>query len=156
MTAFTNQTEADILDLLFTNVDAPNWGDAAGLQNSVTPGSLHVSLHLLDAIGDTSTSQADNETTYTGYSRQAVARSTTGWTVSPAGGGDPTTVDNDALIQFGSMTAGGPVTITDVGIGFAATGAGYLHIHGQVTADLVVNNGVNPQFAAGALDISLN
>lgn len=150
MSAFTDQTENDILDLLFTNVDAPNWGDAPGLQNSATAGSLHISLHTGDAIGDTTTSQATSETTYSGYSRQAVARSTTGWTVASG------TVDNDSLIQFGSMTAGGPVTITDVGIGYASTGAGYLHIWGQVTPDLVVNNGVNPQFAAGALDVSLN
>lgn len=150
MSAFTDQTENDLLDLMFTNVDAPNWGDAAGLQNSAAPGSLHVGLHTGDAISDTTTAQNTSETTYTGYSRQAVARSTTGWTVASG------TVDNDSLIQFGSMTAGGPVTITDVGIGFAATGVGYLHIWGQVTADLVVNNGVNPQFAAGALDVSLN
>lgn len=150
MSAFTDQTENDILDLLFTNVDAPNWGDAAGLQNSAAAGSLYAGLHTGDAIGDTTTAQNSSETTYTGYSRQGVARSTTGWTVASG------TVDNDALIQFGSMTAGGPVTITDVGLGFAATGVGYLHIWGQVTSDLVVNNGVNPQFAAGALDVSLN
>lgn len=150
MSAFTNQTEDDILDLLFTNVDAPNWGDAAGLQNSAAPGSEYASLHLSDLLSDTSTAQTDNETTYTGYARQGVARSAAGWTVATG------TVDNDALIQFGSMSAGGPVTITDVGLGFAVSGAGYLHIWGQVTSDLVVNNGVNPQFAAGALDVSLN
>ncbi len=48
------------------------------------------------------------------------------------------------------------MTITDVGIGFALTGAGVLQIWGQVTSDLVVNNGINPQFAAGALDISID
>lgn len=150
MTAFTNQTEDDILDLLFTNVDAPNWGDVAGLQNSATAGSLYVGLHTGDAIGDTTTAQNASETSYTGYTRQAVARSTAGWTVASG------TVDNDALIQFGSMTAGGPVTITDVGIGYESGSPGYLHIWGQVTSDLIVNNGVNPQFAAGALDVSLD
>ena len=150
MSAFTNQAEDDILDLLFTNVDAPNWGDAAGLQNSAAPGNIYSGLHVSDAIGEATTDQNTNETTYTGYGRVAVVRSTSGWTVS-----NPT-VDNDALMQFGEMTAGGPVTITDVGLGFATSGAGYLQIWGQVTSDLVVNNGVNPQFAAGALDVSLN
>ena len=150
MAGFKNQTEDDILDLLFTNVDAPNWGDAAGLQNSATPGDLYLSLHLTDALTDADTQQTSQETTYTGYSRQAVPRSTAGWTVS-----NPN-VTNDTLEQFGSMTAGGPVTITDVGIGFASTGAGYLHVYGQVSDDLVVNNGVNPQFAISALSISLD
>jgi expansin (peptidoglycan-binding protein) len=150
VSAFTNQTEDDVLDLLFTNVDAPNWGDAAGLQNSATAGSLHVSAHENDALSDTSTLQTDNEAGYTGYGRIAIARSAAGWTVNAG------TVDNDALGQFGEATAGTPETITDVGIGFALSGAGYLHIHGQVAQDLVVNNGVNPQIAAGALDVSIN
>ncbi|KKL85213.1 hypothetical protein LCGC14_1956960, partial [marine sediment metagenome] len=30
------------------------------------------------------------------------------------------------------------------------------HIHGQVTSDLIVNNGTNPQFAIGALDVSID
>ena len=150
MAGFTNLAEDDFLDLFFTNLDFPNVGDAAGLQNSVTEGSLHTSLHLLDALTDASTLQTDNETTYTGYARVASARNISDWTVASG------LIDNDLLLQYGNMTAGGPVTITDVGIGFAATGAGVLQIFGQVTTDLVVNNGVNPQFAAGALDISID
>ena len=150
MSAFTNQTEDDLLDLMLTNVDAPNWGDAAGLQASAAPGSVYASLHAADAIGDTSTTQSGDEVAYTGYGRVAIGRSVANWTVAAG------TCDNDNLLQFGEMTAGGPDTVTDVGIGSASTGAGYLFIWGQVTSDLVINNGVNPQFAAGALDISLN
>ncbi len=105
---------------------------------------------MIDAIGDTSTIQTDNETTYTGYARFANARSAAGWTVASG------TVDNDVLNQFGEMTAGGPVTVTDVGLGFATSGAGVLQIWGQVTLDLIVNNGINPQFAIGALDVSID
>jgi hypothetical protein len=112
MAGFTNQTEDDILDLCFTNVAAPNWGNAGGLQPSGVEGSLHLSLHLSDALTDASTLQTDNETTYTGYARQAVARNVSDWTVS-----NPN-VTNDLLEQFGEMTAGGPVTVTDVGIGY--------------------------------------
>ena len=150
MSAFADQTATDLLDLMFTNIAAPNWGVAGGLLPSATANSEHASLHLSDLLGPTDTDQDSQETTYTGYARVAVARSTAGWTVTAD------TVDNDALMQFGNMTAGGPVTITDVGLGFASTGVGYLHIWGQVSVDLVVNNGVNPQFAIGALDISLN
>ena len=150
MSNMTDQTELDMLDLMFTNVDAPNWGDAAGLQNSAAAGTLGIGCHTGDALSDTSTSQATSEASYTGYARQTVSRDTSGWTVASGN------VDNDAAIIFGEMTAGGPITITDVGIGFASSGVGYLHIWGQVTSDLVVNDGVNPQYAAGALDISLN
>jgi hypothetical protein len=150
MSAFTNLAEDDFLDHFFTNTNFPNVGDAAGLQPSATAGSLFASLHLLDAVSDTTTLQTDNETTYTGYARVGVARSTAGWTVLTG------TVDNDNLMQFGSMTAGGPVTITDVILGFASSGAGVAQIWGQVLADLIVNNGTNPQFLAGALDISID
>ena len=111
---------------------------------------MHASLHLLDAVSDTTTLQTDNETTYTGYARFANARSVAGWTVLTG------TVDNDVLNTFGEMTAGGPVTITDVILGFASSGAGVAQIWGQVTADLIVNNGINPQFAIGALDVSID
>ena len=147
--SFTNQTEDDILDLTFTNVDAPNWGDAAGLQNSATAGSLHISLHTGNTIGETTTAQTTAEAAYTGYGRVAVARAIAQWTVASG------TVDNDNAITFGPSTSG-PETETDVGIGFALSGAGYLHIYGSLTSDLVVNNGVTPEFAAGALDISLD
>ena len=150
MAGFTDLAEDDFLDLFFTNVDFPNVGDAAGLQNSATEGSLHTSLHVLDALTDASTLQTDNEVVYTGYARQAHARNVSDWTVASG------LVDNDLLIQYGEMTAGGPDTITDVGIGFLLSGAGVLQIWGQVTSDLIVNNGINPQFAAGALDISID
>lgn len=150
MSAFTNNAEDSFLDLFLTNVAWDLVGDTAGLLPSAGAGSLFATLHVSDAIGDTSTIQTDNEVVYTGYGRQAIARTTGGWTV--AGG----TGDNDALIQFGEMTAGGPDTITDVSLGELTSGAGEMWVWGQVTDDLVVNNGVNPQFAIGALDISIN
>jgi len=150
MSAFTNLAEDDFLDHFFTNTTFPNVGDAAGLLPSAVAGNLYASLHENDAVSDTTTLQTDNETTYTGYARFANARSTAGWTVLTG------TVDNDVLNTFGEMTAGGPVTITDVILGFAASGAGVAQIHGQVTSDLIVNNGINPQFAIGALDVSID
>lgn len=148
---YTNQTEDDLLDLKFTNVAAPNWGDAAGLQPSAAAGNEHVSLHTGDALAETSTDQTDNETAYLNYARQPVARSVAGWTVASG------TVDNDAAITFPQAGATGvPSTITDVGLGFALTLAGYLHMFGQVAVDLVVNENVTPEIAAGALDVTLN
>ena len=145
----TDLFEDDLLDLIFTNVAAPNVGDAGGLQPSVADGNWHISLHTGNAIGETSTLQTDNEAAYTGYARQAVVRTTAGWTVASG------TVDNDAAITFPTSTSG-PETETDVGLGFAVSGAGVLQIYSTLAADLVVNNGITPEFAIGALDISLD
>lgn len=145
----TNFFEDDLLDLIFTNVDAPNVGDAGGLQQSVADGNWHISLHTGNTIGETSTIQTQAEAAYTGYGREAVVRTTAGWTVASG------TVDNDAAITFGTSSTG-PETETDVGLGFAASGAGNLQIYASLTNDLIVNNGITPEFAAGALDISLD
>lgn len=144
----TNQTEDDLLDLMFTNVDAPNWGDAGGLRGSLTAGSLYISLHTA-TLNDTHTNQTQSEAAYTNYARQGVARSVAGWTVAAGN------VDNDAAITF-PQSASGPETETDVGIGFAATLAGYLHIYSALVSPLTVNSGVTPEFAIGALDVSLD
>jgi len=153
MAAFTDIAEADFLDLFFTNAAWLLVGDAGGLRDSATAGDLFASLHTGDNIGDTSTIQTDNEGTYTGYARDAIARSTSGWSVS---GTSPTIVDNDNLLQFGEMTAGGPVTITDVALGELVSTGGAMWIHGQVTPpDLVINDGVNPQFIAAALSVAI-
>jgi len=149
MAGFTNQREDDILDLYVTNVAAPNIGDASGLQPSSGAGSLNISLHTGDALTDADTSQTSNEAAYTGYGRVSVGRSVSNWTIASG------VADNDAAITFGASTSG-PETETDVGIGFASSGAGYLDAWGQLTSDLVVNNGITPEFAAGALDISLD
>lgn len=145
----TDLFEDDLLDLIFTNIAAPNVGDASGLQPSATAGSFWISLHTDDALDDTDTDQTESEAQYTNYARQGVARSTDEWTVASG------TVDNDNPITF-PEAGSGPETITDVGIGAAQSGAGVLQMWAQVTQELVVNPGITPQFAAGALDISLD
>ena len=149
MTGATDLFEDDLLDLIFTNVAAPNVGDAGGLQPSAVANNFHISLHTGDALTDASTLQTDNEAAYTGYLRQPVARSVAGWTVASGN------VDNDAAITFPISTSG-PETQTDVGIGFASAGAGVLQIWSQLLSDLIVNIGITPEFAIGALDISLD
>ncbi len=145
MAALTNLFKDDILDLIFTNVAAPNVGDAAGLLPSAAAGNMAIALHTGNAISDTSTVQTDNEAAYTGYVRQDVVRSTAGWTVASG------LVDNDSAITYPISTSG-PETETDVSLG---GNAGVMQIFGSLAADLVVNNGVTPEFAAGALDITV-
>ncbi len=143
----TDLLEDDILDLLFTNVDAPNIGDAAGLQNSAAAGSFYLSLHTGTLI-DSHTAQTQSEAGYTSYARQAVARTTGAWTVAAG------VVDNDGAITYPQAT-GGSETETDFGIGSALSGVGNLQIYGALVASLAVSNGITPEFAAGAFDISV-
>ena len=148
----TNQFELDLLDLLFTNVTAPNIGDGTGIAGG-TAGNIQVSLHTV-ALAETDTLATADEAAYTGspgYAREDVARSTGGWSVSsPA---DVGTVDNDALITFGTSTSS--ETEVDFGLTMMST-TSYLGIFGALTSPLAVSNGVTPEFATQALAITLD
>jgi len=141
----SNTFENDLLLLVFNNTDITFIGDAAGLQNSVAAGSLYVSLHTSDPgeAGD----QTTNETAYTDYARVAVARSGAGWTVTG------NAVANAALVQFPQCGVTG-ATLTHFGVGTDSSGAGKLLYSGALSASLAVSSGIQPQFAAGDLDIT--
>jgi hypothetical protein len=141
----SNTFETDLLNLIFLNTDITLIGDAAGLQNSATAGSLYVSLHTADP-GEAG-SQTTNETAYTNYARVAVARTGGGWTVSG------NTVSNAALVQFPQCGVTG-ATLTHFGVGTDSSGAGKLLYSGALTSSLAVSSGIQPQFAAGDLDIT--
>jgi hypothetical protein len=143
----TNAAEAALLDLLFLNVDWANIGDAAGLQNSATAGSFYISLHSADP-GEAG-NQSTNEISYTGYARVAVNRTAGGWTRTTS------TIANTALVQFPQAT-GGTATATHFGIGTDSTGAGNLLLKGALNASLSISNGIQPQFAAGAMTATVD
>jgi hypothetical protein len=145
--SMTNAAEAALLDLLFLNVDWANIGDAAGLQNSATAGSFYISLHSADP-GEAG-NQSTNEISYTGYARVAVNRTAGGWTRTVS------TIANTALVQFGQCTAG-TATATHFGIGTDLSGAGNLLLKGALNASLSISNGIQPQFAAGALTATVD
>lgn len=145
--SMTNTAEAALLDLLFLNTDWANIGDAGGLQNSAAAGSFYVSLHSSDP-GEAG-NQTTNEISYTGYARVAVARTSGGFTRSGA------TISNTALVQFSQCT-GGTATATHFGIGTDLSGAGNLIFKGALTASLSISNGIQPQFAASALTVTVD
>ena len=119
MASFTNATTSSLLQLFFNATTFTSIAQNA----SVSPlTSLYVSLHNADP-GDNG-NQSTNETAYTNYARVAVARTTGGWTIS---GSSPTLVQNAAAITFPQCGATGD-TITHVGIGAAASGAGTLFL----------------------------
>ena len=132
-----------ILALIF---NATAWADIAENDSSSPATNLYLSLHTADpGVGG---SQETNETSYTNYVRIAIARTTGGWD-APSGGATA----NAALAQFAQCGASG-ATLTHVAIGTASSGAGLVLYAGALTSSLAVANGIQPQFAAGALDIS--
>lgn len=140
----TNAFEAKILELWLDNVGAADIGDATGLRGSTSAGNIYCSLHTADP-GETG-DQTTSESTYTNYARVAIARGTA-WTTS--GGAS----ENAAVITFPTCGATGS-TITHFGLGFAASAAGSRDFNG--TSSYTAANGNTPEFAAGALDLTLD
>lgn len=141
----SNTFENDLLKHVFNNDAIALVGDATGLRGSTVAGSLYVSLHTADP--DEGGDQTTSETAYTTYARVAVARTAGGWTVSG------NTVSNAALVQFPQCGVTG-ATLTNFGVGTDASGAGKLLYSGALTASLAVSSGIQPQFAAGDLDVT--
>lgn len=132
-----------ILALIF---NATAWADIAENDSSAPATNLYLSLHTADpGVGN---SQTTNETAYTNYVRIAVARTTGGWD-APASGATA----NAALAQFAQCGVTG-ATLTHVAIGTASSGAGTVLYAGALSSSLAVANGIQPQFAAGALDVT--
>lgn len=137
-----NTFENDFLKLIFNATAIANIADNAA-SSPLT--NLYVSLHTAD-VGEAG-DQTTNETAYTSYARVAVARSGAGWTVTG------NAVSNTALIQFPQCT-GGTSTITHFAVGTAASSTGKILYKGALSSSLSVSSGIQPQFAAGDLDIS--
>jgi|SRR5581483_2792008 len=146
----SNAFENDCLLLLFNNTTAAGWGDVTGIVGSGTAGSLFVALHTSDP-GEAG-NQTTNEISYTGYARVAVARSSSGWTVS---GTAPTQAANAAAVTFGACTAGSG-TATFFSVGKSTSGAGEILASGALTASLSISAGITPSFAIGALTVTLD
>jgi hypothetical protein len=138
----TNAFENSLLLLIFNNTDIANIGDAGGLQNSATAGSLYVSLHTSDPgeAGD----QTTNEITYTDYARVAVARSGAGWTVTG------NSVSPASTVSF-PIGRGGRATATHLGVGTASSGAGSLLYKGAISPTIVCGAGVTPQLTTATV-----
>lgn len=136
----SNTFENELLLHLFNNADIANVGDAAGLQNSVAAGSLYLVLHTADP-GEAGTATT-SEIAYTGYARQAVARSSAGFTVS---GASATLANN---VDFPEMTGGAGGTVTYFSVVKEVSGASVILYSGTVTPNIAVATGVTPRLKA--------
>jgi hypothetical protein len=139
--------ENDILLHIFQNANIANIGDGTGLRGSSAAGSFYIALYTAAP----SDSAAGTETVYTNYARIAVARTSGGWTVA---GTNPTNCSNTAAITFATCGATGATLIA-----FAICKAGTRDVDdaiywGDLTSNLVVSNGITPEFAAGELDVN--
>lgn len=133
----------NILALIF---NATTWADIAEDDTTAPATNLYLSLHTADpGVGG---AQTTNETAYTNYVRVAVSRDTGGWDAPAAAA-----TANAALVQFAQCGASG-ATLTHVAVGTGAAGAGLVLYAGALSSSLAVANGIQPQFAAGALTVT--
>lgn len=126
--------ENDLLKLIFNGTAITGVADNA---SSSPLTSLYVSLHTADPTdaGD----QTSNELSYTGYTRVAVARSGSGWTITG------NVVTPTANVEFGAMTGGTGGTVTHWAIGTASTGTGKILYSGTVSPNIAMSTGVTPR-----------
>lgn len=126
---FDNQ----LLKLIFNATNIANIADNTATSPLT---NLYLSLHTADPTS--AGNQTSNEVSYTGYARVAVARSTSGWTVSG------NSVNPAATISWPACT-GGTATATNFGVGTASTGTGKLLYSGTISPNIAIASGVTPQ-----------
>lgn len=131
-----NNLSIFVLEMVFQ----ASFSQISGLaQNAGSPlTNLYVSLHTADP--GPSGSQTTSEAAYTGYARQAVARSSSGFTISGE------TISPNANVVFPTAT-GGSETETYFAIGTAASGAGVLLYSGAISPTIPVSSGVTPELS---------
>lgn len=120
-------------------------GTLKGTAFSVTSGNIHIALYTATP-GETG---GGTEVSGGSYARQAVAAAN--WSAVSAG--EPSIIDNTAVIQFPTATASWG-TITSVGVRDALS-AGNLLYFGALVASKVVDNGDTFKFNIGALDLGV-
>lgn len=137
MTGTASTFANDLLLLLFQGATIANVA-----QNAASPiTNIFVSLHTADP---TSGNQTTSEAAYTSYARVAVARTSSGWTVST------NTVVPVATISFPAAT-GGSETEAFAGLGTLTSGTGLLLFAGAISPTIAVSNGVTPQLTTSSI-----
>jgi len=134
--SLSNDTETAALDCFLRGTD-PSYRSGA---------TQYLALFTADP-GETG--DLTNEANYTDYARVALTKSSS-WT------GTASPFTNTNLIQFPAAT-GGTAAITHFAVVDTGTARGTavnMMISGALSATLNVSNGIQPQFAIGALSVS--
>lgn len=128
----------DLLKLILNATAIANIADNAATSPLT---NLYFALHT--ASPGASGGQTTSEAAYTSYARQAVARTTSGFTAASA--------QSSALAATLSFPAatGGSETETDASLGTASSGAGKILWFGAISPTIAVANGVTPQLTTG-------
>jgi len=147
----SNTFENDFLKHLFQNVAIAGIGDSAGLLASAAAGNLYLRLCTDAVTVDDATLGA--ECAYTGYVAKgiAVARTSGAWSITA------NMAKNIADLIFGACTVGSE-TIRYVEIWKNNTGLTESDRIAwvQLTADLLIEPGIQPKFAAEALTFTFD
>lgn len=132
--------ENAILRLLFNATAISQIADNAA---STPATALWVSLHTADP-GETGT-QGTNETSYTGYARVSVARTTAGWVVTN------NSVSPVSTITYGTATSTSTGTLTHFacGLSSASTG-GTVYYKGSISPTINFGQNVVPRLTTGS------
>jgi len=135
-------TSNNLLGLFYNATAIANIADNAAASPITT-----VSVALATASYSASSTMSSNETAYTNYARQTVARTTSGWAAPSAGA-----TSNVASIEFPQCGVTG-ATITSACTGKGAGASDIFH-YGDLNASIAVSNQIQPRFAAGAVTIT--
>ena len=138
----TTTTCNNFLALLY---NATAWANIA--DNASSSPITTVYIALATASYSVSSTLSTNETAYTNYVRQSVARTTGGWTAPSS-----RATANVAQITYPQCGVTG-ATITSAAVG-KTTGAADIFHYGDLNAPITVSNLIQPIFAAGAVTIT--
>lgn len=125
--------------------NATAWANIADNASASPITTVYMALATA-SYGPTDT-MATNETAYTNYVRQAIDRTTSGWTV-PSGGA----TSNEAAIEYPACGVTG-ATITSAAVG-KTTGAAAIFHYGDLNAPIAVSNAIQPRFPIGNVTIT--
>lgn len=132
----------NILALIY---NATPWANVA--DNAAASPVTNIFVALATASYAVGSTMSSNETAYTNYARQQVARTTGGWT-APAS----RQTQNVAAVDFPQCGVTG-ATITSAAAGKAAGASDIFH-YGDLNAPITVSNQIQPRFPAGNITIS--
>jgi len=132
----------NLLALLY---NATAWANVA--DNAASSPITVIQMALATASYSVSSTLSSNETAYTNYVRQTVARSVAGWT-APSGAA----TSNAAAIEYPQCGVTG-ATITSAATGKGA-GAGDIFHYGDLNSPIAVSNQIQPRFPIGSVTIT--
>lgn len=119
------------------------------------PTNYYVALLTTNPTDETGAGAVEVATAeWSNYARKSVANSTSGFSAPPGGTTSPQVISNAAIIDYGTATTTGNVTVTGFALYDAAT-AGVFYGWAAFSTPPIVQNGDPVSFAVAALVINM-